>query len=134
VWRRTERPEPEEDHVKYMLLIYGNDELWGSFAPEVMAEVVAETDALNAQLATSGEFVGAYGVGDAAVVKTVTRKDGPTVVSDGPYIETKEYLGSFTIVDVESEERAYEIAALNPFSKVGQVEVRPLMHESDPQV
>jgi hypothetical protein len=115
-----------------MLLIYGNDELWASFDPADMAEVVEETDALHDALAASGEFVGAYGVGENAVVKTVTRKDGPTVVSDGPYLETKEYLGSFTIVDVESAERAYEIAALNPFAKVGKVEVRPLLHEADP--
>ena len=118
--------------MKYMLLIYGNDELWASFPPEDMAKVVAETDALHAALRESGEFIGAYGVGENAVVKTVTRKDGPTVVSDGPYLETKEYLGSFTIVDVESEERAFEIAALDPFTRLGQVEVRPLMHESDP--
>jgi hypothetical protein len=115
-----------------MLLIYGNDELWASFDPADMAEVVKETDALHDALAASGEFVGAYGVGENAVVKTVTRKDGPAVVSDGPYLETKEYLGSFTIVDVESAERAYEIAALNPFAKVGKVAVRPLLHEADP--
>ena len=118
--------------MKYMLLIYGNDELWASFPPEEMATVVAETDALHASLAESGEFVGAYGVGENAVVKTVTRKDGPTIVSDGPYLETKEYLGSFTIVDVDSAERAFEIASLNPFARYGQVEVRPLMHEADP--
>jgi hypothetical protein len=120
--------------MKYMLLIYGNDELWASFPQEELPKVVAETEALHADLARSGEFVGAYGVGDVAVVKTVTCKDGPTVVSDGPYLETKEYLGSFTIVDVESAERAYEIAARDPFARFGQVEVRPLMHESDPHV
>ncbi|MCU1487418.1 MAG: YCII-related protein [Actinomycetia bacterium] len=120
--------------MKYMLLIYGNDELWSSFEPAVMAEVVRETDASHAALVQSGEFVGAYGVGHNAVVKTVTRKDGPTIVSDGPYLETKEHLGSFTIVDVESAERAYEIAALNPFARFGQVEVRPLLHEADPHV
>src|SRR5690349_23986644 len=41
----------------------------------------------------SGEFVGAYGVGAGALVRTVTRKDGSTVVSDGPYLETKKHLG-----------------------------------------
>ena len=118
--------------MKYMLLIYGNAELWASFPPEDLATLVAETDALHEEVARSGEFVGAYGVGEGAVVKTVTRKDGPTVVSDGPYLETKEHLGSFTIVDVESAERAYEIAAANPFARFGKVEVRPLMHEADP--
>ena len=52
------------------------------------------------------------------------------MVTDGPYIEAKEYLGSFDIIDVDSEERALEIAARVPFARVGQVEVRPLMHEA----
>jgi hypothetical protein len=52
------------------------------------------------------------------------------VVTDGPYIEAKEYLGSFDIIDVDSEERALEIAARVPFAAVGRVEVRPLMHEA----
>ena len=58
-------------------------------------------------------------------------RSGETTVSDGPYIETKEYLGSFTIVDVESEARALEIAAANPAARNLQVEVRALMHEAD---
>ena len=44
-------------------------------------------------------------------------------ISDGPYIEAKEYLGSFTIIDCESLDRALEIAAKNPFTKHGAVEL-----------
>jgi hypothetical protein len=116
--------------MKYMLLIYGNQELWESFAEEDFARTIEETNALQAALRDSGEFVGAYGVGDQAVAKTVQLVDGVPVVSDGPYIEAKEYIGSFDIVDVESEERALEIAAQVPFAKIGKVEVRPLMHEA----
>ena len=64
------------------------------------------------------------------MAKTVTLDDGVPVVTDGPYIEAKEYLGSFDIVDCESQERALEIAARNPFARFGTVEVRPLMHEA----
>jgi hypothetical protein len=52
------------------------------------------------------------------------------VVSDGPYAEAKEYLGSFTIVDCENLERALEIAARNPAARHVGVEVRPLTHEA----
>ncbi len=117
--------------MKYMLLIYGNDEVWGSFPPDEMATLVADTDALTRRLTESGEFVAAYGVGDQAMAKTVTLAGGSPVVSDGPYIEAKEYLGSFTVVDCDSLERALEIAAEDPFARYGKVEVRPLMHESE---
>ena len=116
--------------MKYVLMIYGNEELWSSFPQEEFERVVTETNALQAELKASGEFVGAYGVGDQVLAKTVTLVDGAPVVSDGPYIETKEYLGSFDIIDVDSLERALEIAARVPFARLGQVEVRPLMHEA----
>ncbi|HEX6421294.1 MAG TPA: YciI family protein [Acidimicrobiales bacterium] len=116
-----------------MLLIYGNEELWESFPPETMAEVIRETDALQAELRASGEFVGAYGVADQAQAKTVTVQGGSPVVTDGPYLEAKEYLGSFDIIDCDSLERALEIAARVPFARYGKVEVRPLMHEAAPQ-
>ena len=56
--------------------------------------------------------------------------DGAPVVTDGPYLEAKEYLGSIDIIDVDSLERALEIAARVPFARIGEVEVRPLMHEA----
>lgn len=119
--------------MKYMLLIYGNEELWSSFPEEELAEVIRDTDALHVELRASGEFVGAYGVADQVQAKTVRLQDGAPVVTDGPYIEAKEYLGSFDIVDCESLERALEIAAKVPFARVGSVEVRPLMHEAAPE-
>ncbi|GIU90477.1 MAG: hypothetical protein KatS3mg010_1576 [Acidimicrobiia bacterium] len=65
---------------------------------------------------------------NAKVVRVDDR--GVPVVSDGPYAEAKEYLGSFTIVDCEHLERALEIAARNPAARHGGVEVRPLTHEA----
>ena len=114
--------------MKYMLLIYGNEELWSSFPQDEMQKVIADTDALHEELRGTGEYVCAFGVGD--LTKTVHLEDGAPVVSDGPYIETKEYLGSFDIIDVDSYERAVEIALAVPFAKYGSVEIRPLMDES----
>ena len=120
--------------MKYMLLIYGNEELWESFSEEEFAQVIRDTDALQQELRESGEFVGAYAVADQAQAKTVRLQDGLPAVTDGPYIEAKEYLGSFDIIDCESLERALEIAARVPFARLGSVEVRPLMTEAAPEV
>jgi hypothetical protein len=117
-----------------MLLIYGNDELWASFPQEDFAEVIRETNALQQELRESGEFIGAWGAADQVQAKTVRLQDGVPAVTDGPYLEAKEYLGSFDIIDCESLERALEIAARVPFARYGPVEVRPLMHEAAPEV
>jgi hypothetical protein len=121
----------ERSAVKYMLLIYGNEEAFGSVGAEAFAEIVRETDALNQELFESGELVGAYGVADQVDAKMVRATTGTPVVTDGPYAEAKEYLGSFTIVDCDSLERALEIAARNPAARYWGVEVRPLTHEAD---
>ena len=117
--------------MKYMLLIYGNEELWESFPEEELAKVIEDTNALQRELRESGEFIGAWGVADQVNAKTVTLVDGSPVVTDGPYLEAKEYLGSFTIVDCDSLERALEIAARNPAARYWGVEVRPLTHEAN---
>ena len=111
--------------MKYMLLIYGNEEAFSSVGPETFAEIVRETDTLNQELFESGELVGAYGVADQVNAKVVRVTAGAPVVTDGPYAEAKEYLGSFTIVDCDSLERALEIAARNPAARYWGVEVRP---------
>ncbi|MDD9372067.1 MAG: YciI family protein [Acidimicrobiales bacterium] len=116
-----------------MLLIYGNEELWESFAEDDLAQLIQQTDALQVELRETGEFVGAYGVADQTQAKTVRSQDGVPAVTDGPYIEAKEYLGSFDIIDCDSLERALEIAARVPFARYGSVEVRPLMSEAAPE-
>src|SRR3954447_24320716 len=90
--RKGERPprplpiqtaRPRRQTMKYMLMIYGNDELWSSFPPEDLEKVVTETNALHDELQASGEFVSAYGVGDDVLTKQVTLIDGAPVVTDG---------------------------------------------------
>jgi hypothetical protein len=117
-------------HMKYMLIIYGNRELWESFPPEVAQEAIAAQDAFNTEHMASGELLGAYGLADAAQAKTVAVRDGLPAVTDGPYLETKEFLSSFCLVDVESEVRALELAAKMPFASVRCVEVWPVLHEA----
>jgi hypothetical protein len=115
--------------MKYLLAIYGNDEVWNSFPPEQLQQIIKETDAHNISLFASGELVGAYGVADQLQAKKVRLADGAAVVTDGPYIEAKEYLGSFYVVDCESLDRAIEIAAEMPSARFTDVEIRPLLHE-----
>jgi hypothetical protein len=116
-----------------MLIIYGNQELWDSIDPADYGREVAEFDAFNKKYYESGELLGAYGVADAAASKLVRLADGQPAVTDGPYLETKEYLASWYLLDVESEERALAIAADLPSAKFRPVEVWPILHEASHQ-
>jgi hypothetical protein len=116
--------------MKYLMLIYGNQEKWESVPAEDWPKEIAKQDAWNKKYQETGELLGAYGLADAAAARLIRRKDGAPAVTDGPYLETKEYVASLYLVDVESEQRAYEIAAEMPWADSSPVEVWPVLHEA----
>ncbi len=116
--------------MKYLLMIYGNQEKWASFPPEEWPDAIARQEAFNRKYRDTGELLGSYGLADAVQAKLVRRRDGMPAVTDGPYLETKEYFASFWLLDCESEERALAIAADMPFADRDPVEVWPVLHES----
>jgi hypothetical protein len=113
-----------------MLIIYGNEELWNSIGPDEQQRMFAAFDEFNQSHYASGELLGAYGVADAAATKLVRLRDGQPAVTDGPYLETKEYLASWYLIDVDSEQRALEIAAALPSAAHQPTEVWPILHEA----
>jgi hypothetical protein len=120
----------KEAGEKYLLLIYHNPEarqLWESFTEEQKAEGLALYAALNNDLAATGELVATEALEDPSAASRVSVSDGRTVAGDGPYVETKEHLAGFYLVDVASRERAIEIAARIPEAAIGGVEVRPIL-------
>ena len=116
--------------MKYMLIIYGNEELWNSVEPAEQQRLFAAFDEFNKAHYASGELLGAYGMADPAASKLVRLRDGQPAVTDGPYLETKEHLASWYLIDVDSEQRALEIAAALPSAVYQSAEVWPILHEA----
>ena len=114
------------------MLIYGNEQVWNSVDAEEFTKLVAEVDAFNADLRGSGELVDSQGLMPRP--RAVRVVDDAPVVTDGPYLEAKEYVGSYFVVDVEDEQRALEIARSYPALRWsrglgGGLEVWPLMRQ-----
>ncbi len=61
-----------------------------------------------------------------SVATTVTVRDGRTILTDGPFAETKEWIAGFDLIDVENLDEAIGIAARHPMARFGRVEVRPV--------
>jgi len=108
--------------VKYMILVYGSqqhyDAMAGRPAPGVpawsgedFAAMGAFMQALNKDLADSGELVETRGLVAPVHTRRVQLAEGVPVVTDGPYAETQEVLAGYWIVDCDSFDRATEIAA-----------------------
>ncbi|MFI7080519.1 YciI family protein [Micromonospora sp. NPDC049903] len=116
--------------MKYLMLIYGNEEVWGSLPDGDLATLIGEVDAFNQALRDSGELVDSQGLETRP--RAVRMVDAAPVVTDGPYLEAKEYVGSYFVVDVDSEQRALEIARSYPGLRMGTgigggLEIWPLM-------
>ena len=112
--------------MKYLMLIYGNENAWSALPAAVFAALVDEVDAFNGALSASGELVSAQGLLPQA--RSVRMVDGSPLVTDGPYLESKEHFASYVVIEVEHEQRALEIARSYPGLRYGAgVEVRPLM-------
>ncbi|WP_219414617.1 YciI family protein [Pseudonocardia nigra] len=114
--------------MKYMLMIFDNPDSREFFFSDAGAPLMAEMDALLAELTESGELVSTEALADPAQTRSIRARDGVPVVTDGPLAEAKEYFGGYLIVECESIERATEIAARWPNAKAGgAMEVRPIL-------
>ena len=119
----------QEETVKYLILMHIDPAVLEQLTPEQGTEIQRGHEAFMAQTKERGEFIATQALADPSQSKVVRSIGGSQQTSDGPFIEAKEYLGGFYLVDVESPERALELAHLVPDTHVEglAVEVRPVM-------
>jgi hypothetical protein len=99
-------------------------------APEDMQKAFRQVDAFNSELQASGAWVfggGLHPPASATVVRAV--EDGETIMTDGPYAETKEQLGGFWVVEAPDLDAALELASRASVACMGAVEVRPFQED-----
>jgi hypothetical protein len=97
--------------------------------PEVMQRMFAQVDAFNEELRQSGAWVFAGGLQPRDTATTVRYKEGQTLLTDGPFAETKEQLGGFWVVQAPDLDAALEMAERGATACEGDVEVRPFQDE-----
>jgi len=121
------RTELEADPMKYALLLYGDEGEWDGLDPEAQGEVMAQHGEATEAMQAAGAYVGGEALTLTNTAKTLRLRNGRPLVSDGPFIETKEALGGFYLVECGSIDEALEWAARLPEARSGGVEVRPLL-------
>jgi hypothetical protein len=116
----------EGQTVKYMLLIY-SPPVEREPTPEEWAAAMPAWEAFGQGLRDHNAYVDAAPLAPTTSATTIRIRDGNRVVTDGPFAETKEWLGGYYIIDVPSLDQALEAAAMCPGAKDGSVEIRPLV-------
>ncbi len=111
----------------YLLSVHGpveRNEFGDYGSKEAMEEAFARTDAFNQQLKTDGYWVFAGGLAEGTTATVVDGRGDKPIVTDGPYLESKELIGGFWVVDAPDLDVALRLAAEGSKACGGVVEVR----------
>ena len=108
--------------MKYMFLLF-NEEQEGSSTPEAWAD----WEKFSADASERASIVDAAALQPGATATTVSIRGGETILTDGPFVDTKEQLGGYYVFDCPNLDEAIAIARMTPWTPTGHIEVRPLM-------
>jgi hypothetical protein len=131
VYGADRRRRPREGAiVKYLLMIYLNPTIFETLSEDERNAIFGGHDEFSTSLRESGELLGFAALADPSTSATVRVRDGVTSVTDGPYVEAKEFLAGYYAVECDTPARARELAARIPDAQYTAIEVRPVMESS----
>ena len=113
--------------MKYLCLIYEDQSAWQKMADADRNKGMAEYGAFTESIKKSGHYVGGEALQPTNSATTVRVRNGKMSTTDGPFVETKEQLGGYYLIDAKDLNDAIKVASRIPSAKWGGIEVRPLM-------
>jgi hypothetical protein len=114
----------EATKMKYMLLIYLAE---NALTDEERQHCYVESTELAHDLNAKGQFLATAPLQPVSTATSVRVRDGKRLVTDGPYAETREYLGGYYLVNAKNLDEAIDIAGRIPGARTGTVEIRPVL-------
>ena len=112
--------------MQYLLLIYGAEAEMAAVPPAEMQGRMEEYGAFTQSIIASGAFKAGDRLQPSTTTTTVRVRDGKTMMTDGPFAETREQLGGYYLIDARDLDDAVAIAARIPGARDGSIEVRPV--------
>jgi len=112
--------------MKFILLVHHDETVFEAFSEERKRSLLSDSIELCHALDKQGQYVHASPVQPAAGATLVRVRDGKHIVTDGPFIETREQMAGYFLIEAKDREEAVAIAARVPGATIGTVEVRPV--------
>jgi hypothetical protein len=113
--------------MQYLLLIYNAESNWAALSEAEMGKMQQDYGAFTQQIIASGNYVGGNRLFPVSKATSVRVKDGKKLITDGPFVETKEQLAGYYLIEAADLDEATAIAARMPSVHMGPIEVRPVM-------
>jgi hypothetical protein len=113
--------------MQYLLLIHDDEAHWAGMPEDERNAIYGEYMQYTQELESRGILVGANQLQPGSTATVVHVEDSKTITTDGPFAETKEVLGGYYLIDVDTLDEALMWAAKIPSARYGHVEVRPVV-------
>ena len=113
--------------MRYLLLVYNEERKLDAMTQAELDALVADVIAWLEELSRRGHHVASAGLQSVRMAATVRSRSGRTFTTDGPFAETKEFLGGFTMIEARDLNEAIQLASRHPAARAGSVEVRPIL-------
>ena len=113
--------------MKYMLLIYHDEQAWHGQTETERQQIYLEYRQLIQELQSHGKYLVGDQLQATATAGTVRVREGKQLVTDGPFAETREQLGGFFLIDANDLGDATSIAGRIPSARTGSIEIRPVV-------
>jgi hypothetical protein len=118
--------------MRCLLMCYFDEELWAKIPKSRREAIMQEYSEFEKAITRSGHYSGGAQLQPSRTAKTVREKNGTPIITDGPFAETKEYLGGYHLIECRDLDEAISIATRIPTIRVGgSIEVRPLISDSE---
>ena len=113
--------------MQYMALIYDSEATMAALSPKAREQLFADYMTFTKAAKDAGVYVAGDALKEVATATTVRVRSGETLLTDGPFAETKEQLGGYYLLECKDLDEAVKWAAKIPSAKYGSIEVRPVM-------
>ncbi len=113
--------------MKYMLLIYHNEQRWKEMGEAERQQVYSEFQKLRAQIESRGQLLDGSQLQPTSTATSIRVRNGRDLVTSGPFAETHEQLGGYFLIDSKNLEEAIAVAKQIPAARLGTIEVRALV-------
>lgn len=117
--------------MKFLVLAYYHEKTFEKKTPEELKAIVAQCGPLDKALDATGKMEMVASLAATKATMSVRPRNGKPWVTDGPYVETKEQLGSFFLIEAKDMQEAIQLASMHPAANLGEnmgwgIEIRPI--------
>jgi hypothetical protein len=113
--------------MKFMLIVHHDEEAFNKIEKEKRQQMLAGSIELTHQLHAAGQYLSASPLHPAETAVIVRVREGKPLVTDGPFIETREQIAGYFLINAQDLNEAVSISTRVPGARIGTVEVRPLI-------